>query len=76
MEWTIKTPDGAGFYWCYQYKYMRMVSVWKYPRADDARLFTNEDGGAPVTDQELYSGALWYGPIEPPPMPHKGEDEK
>lgn len=43
-----------------------MVSVWKYPSVNDSRLFTNEDGGAPLDDRELYGGAMWNGPIQPP----------
>ena len=45
-----------------------MVKVWKYQSEDD-RLFTNEDGGALVTDEELYDEVQWYGPILPPRAP-------
>ena len=41
-----------------------MVSVWKYK--DKSELFTDEDGGAPLDDSELYGDAEWNGPIQPP----------
>jgi hypothetical protein len=42
-----------------------MVKVWQ---ASGNRLCTNEDGGAPISD-EIYLGALWSGPIDPPSPP-------
>ena len=64
--WSKEPPSAPGFYWCRQYGRTRMVSVWKYPSANDERLFTNEDGGAQLDDRELYGGAMWNGPIQPP----------
>lgn len=64
-DWSKDAPTTPGFYWCHQYGRTRMVSVWKYPSANDNRLFTNEDG-APLDDKELYEGAMWKGPIQPP----------
>ena len=43
-----------------------MVSVWKYPEPERSELYTNEDGGASLGDRELYEGAMWNGPIQPP----------
>lgn len=64
--WSKEAPYAPGFYWCRQYGRTRMVSVWKYSNATDGRLFTNEDGGAPLDNLDLYEGALWNGPIQPP----------
>ncbi len=47
-----------------------MVNVWKYHSGGDGRLFTNEDCGALVTDPELYAGAKWSVPTEPPAPPY------
>ncbi len=68
--WKKETPKSPGFYWCYQRGNVRMINVWSYkPQNNDDRLYTNEDGGAEVKDSELYSDALWIGPIERPDPP-------
>ena len=67
MNWTKSIPTEPGFYWCHRLNFTRMVSVFNYgPHCTTADFFTNEDGGAPLSDASLYGGALWYGPIEPP----------
>lgn len=63
-RWSSDAPSVPGVYWCLQYGRPRTVSVWKYKDSD--RLFTNEDGGAPLDDHELYGGAQWSGPIRTP----------
>lgn len=63
-RWSRDAPSVPGVYWCLQYGRPRTVSVWKYKDSD--RLFTNEDGGAPLDDHELYGGSQWSGPIRTP----------
>jgi hypothetical protein len=65
MEWTFKKPSKTGWYWCRRYGRTRMVNVW----GDGKPFFTNEDGGAPIDDDDLYGNSLWYGPIIPPNPP-------
>ncbi len=69
VDWSSKTPNMPGWYWCHQRGETRMVNVWKYTTVADSRLFTNEDGGSLVADKELYGAAKWQGPIEPPTPP-------
>ena len=64
--WSEEAPTAPGFYWCRQHGRTRMVSVWKYPEPERSELYTNEDGGASLGDRELYEGAMWNGPIQPP----------
>lgn len=67
MNWTTERPSKPGFYWYFGNLNIRMVKVWKYSNGDP-RLFTNEDGGASVSD-EMYDKGQWHGPIEPPLPP-------
>jgi hypothetical protein len=69
MTWSNSTPSAPGFYWCYQHGRTRMVSVGQYAIDNANVLFTNEDGGAPVGDRELYGTAKWLGPVTPPEPP-------
>lgn len=62
--WHDTPQTKHGFYWCYQNGKTRMVKVW----GNGFGTYTNEDGGAAV-DDEIYAGAKWYGPIEPPQAP-------
>jgi hypothetical protein len=66
MNWTEKLPTELGFYWCRQNERTRMVHVWRHLALSG--LFTNEDE-ASIDDPELYSNAMWYGPIFPPVPP-------
>lgn len=71
MNWTKNRPSEPGWYWCRQYEKSRMVNVWR--QYLNKKLYTNEDGGAPIDDPELYGSShgttLWCGPIDPPPPP-------
>lgn len=62
-QWTKQRPNAPGFYWCCQYNNKRIVRVWNL--GNDPRFFTNEDCGASI-DDDFYSGASWYGPIQAP----------
>ncbi len=66
MDWSSKTPNTPGWYWCHQRGETRMVKVWKYTTFADSRLFTNAAGGSLVADKEIYGAAKWQGPIDPP----------
>ena len=69
MEWVDSRPNKIGFYWCHQNGNTRMVKIWAYKINNPPKnFFTNEDGGAGVSDV-MYDGAKWCGPIEPPPNP-------
>jgi len=62
-DWTHQAPKEVGFYWCKFEERIRMVKVWK--QSTGTELYTNEDGGASL-DDNIYSGVLWNGPINPP----------
>lgn len=69
--WTRDHPSEPGRYWFRPARPdmdARIVCVWKYRNSNDPRLFTNEDGGSLVTDQELYGRGWWS--IEPIPEKH------
>ena len=69
MEWTNETPRKQGIYWCHQKGKTRMVIAWGCPNTKGERLYTNEDGGALITDRALYANTQWYGPIKEPAPP-------
>lgn len=69
LQWTKQRPTIPGFYWAHQHKTQRVVNVWNL----QGRLFTNEDGGAPING-DLYLNAHWYGPIQAPEFLN-GDDE-
>jgi hypothetical protein len=52
----------AGLLLCENDFRKRIVHVWHY-KDDPKKLFTNEDGAAPVND-EIYNDVEWKGPIE------------
>jgi len=66
VVWTKDLPTEPGFYWCHQFGRTRMVSVWRYSGKPYSGLFTNEDGGSPLMDSNMYKDAEWNGPIKPP----------
>ena len=70
VEWTEERPMKPGRYWCSQWGRLRLVKVWHY-KGESKILFTNEDGGAIISD-DMYNDAYWYGPIEiEEPEPHR-----
>lgn len=62
--WTYNRPTQIGFYWCLRHNGIYIVNVWTC----NGKLFTNEDGGAPLSDS-LYYEAAWCGPIQQPKRP-------
>ena len=66
-KWKTKKPTKTGWYWIKTSSHnVRIIHVWKTMLSNE--FYTNEDGGASIEDEELYSGALWYGPIQPPKL--------
>jgi hypothetical protein len=64
VEWTRTPPCKPGYYCVRTLRDFRkrIVHVWHY-KDDPKKLFTNEDGAAPVND-EIYNDVEWKGPIE------------
>lgn len=74
MKWNKDLPKVVGVYWFRSEgeAKKRVVNVWKYNNSEDNRLFTHEDGGAPVTDIMYHSGE-WAGPLIEPVEHNKSE---
>jgi len=64
MIWQKTAPTEPGVWWVRSCGTSRLVRVWGYSPAD-RRLFTNEDGGAPLGDA-MYADAWWAGPVQIP----------
>ena len=69
MKWTRKKPSEPGWYWFHGRFEMEWCSkVTERPMiviVDDEDQVYGVASGSPVTRL----GGLWYGPIEPPPLP-------
>ena len=75
QAWVKERPTKTGSYWIKRGDDVRVIKIWDHITPTDERLFTNEDGGAPITDPELYDNALWSGPITPPDTSQSGGEE-
>jgi len=66
--WTTEPPTEPGWYWIistYTAKQEpRLIHIWRYedPKLGK-RLFTNEDGGAPLNDKMLYPKGTLFSSV-------------
>lgn len=66
-QWTSVPPTEPGWYWLHDSGHTRLVKVWRFGLV--TKLYTNEDGGAAVTD-EMYAKCKWWPlPLTPPEAP-------
>lgn len=74
-EWTKIVPSEIGEYaFCIQgSRHVRCLRVFSNARCNDRRLYTNEDGGALVTD-EMYEGDRWMRLPDRSPLPKPPEN--
>ena len=68
-KWTKELPTETGSYWFAHHSDVRVVKVWGN-MPDVGGFYTNEDGGASVTDG-IYQGGHWMGPMKAPVPPKK-----
>ncbi len=68
MTWTKERPTKPGWYWTLPE--LGVVQVKQYPLSGE--LYVLMDGDDVEYDLYAFPDTLWYGPIEPPPMPEEG----